>query len=428
MIFDTISDLAKIAIPISEREAKLNDLIKYVYYNSTYWRNILDQGNFDIENFGLNDLQRLPLLNKDELQKHMKDMICVEKSEIMDYVCTSGTTSTPVNIPLTEKDLDRLAHNEYTSILRTGATSKDIFQICTTMDKQFMAGMAYYLGLKKLGAGIIRVGIEPLETHWKSILSIEPTYLIAVPSFIVKLIAYAKENGIDYQNCSVKKILCIGENIRDLNFELNAMGAKIKRQWNVQLFSTYASTEMATSFTECEAQQGGHHNSELLIIECLDDNGNHVAPGEVGELVVTTLGIEALPLLRYRTGDLCMVHHDFCSCGETSGRISPIIGRTGQRLKYKGTTLYPSAIFDVINRFQDVKDSIITIDKDEMANDLIKIHLALDTVNSLQKLKNAIKTVVRVLPEFQIQPSLSPMRKKYKVDRKRKLVKVLDFR
>ncbi len=414
--------------PLSAKELKLQVLANYVYRKSPYWKSVLDAQNIDISDFGMEDLQKLPVLTKGVLQKNMNEMICAAPSEIIDYVCTSGTTSSPVHIPLTNNDLERLAYNEYQSILRTGATRDDIFQICTTLDKQFMAGMAYFMGLKKLGAGVIRVGIEPLETQWKTILSIRPSYLIAVPSFIVKLIDYAKENGIDYQNCSVKKIICIGENIRDLNFELNALGSKIRKQWNVQLFSTYASTEMATSFTECLEGKGGHLNSDLLIIECLDENNKHTAPGEVGELVVTTLDIEGLPLIRYKTGDLCILHTGLCECGDIGPRISPILGRTGQRLKYKGTTLYPSAIFDVINKFQLVQDSLLTIEKDEVANDIIKIHLAVNFGASVVKLKSAVKSVVRVLPEFYLYETLTPMRKKYKVDRKRKLVKVLDFR
>ena len=411
----------------SSQEKKLGETIKYVYENSLFWKNIINKTTIDKNNFKLDDLEKLPVINKEVLQKNLKEMICIDKSQAVDYVCTSGTTSFPVHIPLTDSDLERLATNEYQSILHTGATKNDIFQICTTLDKQFMAGMAYFLGLRKLGAGIIRLGIESLEMHWKTILDLKPTYLIAVPSFVVKLISYAKENSINYEDCSIKKIICIGESIRNLDFSLNTIGKKITEQWNVVLFSTYASTEMATAFTECAYGVGGHHNEELLIIELLDQDNKQVNVGEIGELTITTLGVEGLPLLRYKTGDLCVLDHSPCKCGRHTSRISPIIGRTAHRIKYKGTTFYPSSLLDTLNKFESVKDYLVLLEKDKLNQDTLTIFMVADKL-LLNKIKNLIKASIRVTPKIEIQDSLKPLRVKYKVDKKRKPTRVIDCR
>src|SRR5690606_33370084 len=153
------------------------------------------------------------------------------------------------------------------------STSEDIFQLMLTLDRQFMAGMAYYSGIRKMGAGVVRVGPGVPSLQWETIERLKPTAIVAVPSFIIKLIHYAEENGIDVNQSSVKKAICIGENIRDEHLVPNILAKKITGKWNIQLFSTYASTEMQTAFTECEAGRGGHLNPELLIVELLDEEG-----------------------------------------------------------------------------------------------------------------------------------------------------------
>ena len=179
-----------------------------------------------------------------------------------------------------------------------------------TLDRQFMAGMAYYSGIRKLGAGVVRVGPGVPSLQWETIERLKPTAIVAVPSFIIKLIQYAEDNDIDINRSSVKKAICIGENIRNERLEPNILNRKITEKWNIQLFSTYASTEMQTAFTECEAGKGGHLNPELLIVELLDDTGRQVAYGEPGEVTITTLGVEGMPLLRYKTGDICIAYNE----------------------------------------------------------------------------------------------------------------------
>lgn len=103
---------------------------------------------------------------------------------------------------------------------------------------------------------------------------------------------------------SVKGVICIGESLREQDLKQNLLASKITSKWNINLYSTYASTEMSTAFTECEKQQGGHHHPELIITEILDDNNKPVEDGAEGELTITTLGVEGMPLLRFKTGDI----------------------------------------------------------------------------------------------------------------------------
>src|SRR4030095_1757925 len=126
-----------------------------------------------------------------------------------------------------------------------------------------------------------------------------------------------------------------------------------------QLYSTYASTEMQTAFTECSQGRGGHLQPELVIAELLDENEKPVPSGTSGEVTITTLGLEAMPLLRYKTGDICIAHHEPCSCGRNSLRLSPVIGRKKQMIKYKGTTLFLPALSDILNDMKDIYDYVV---------------------------------------------------------------------
>ena len=263
-----------------------------------------------------------------------------------------------------------------------------------------MAGLAYFLGARKLGAGIIRVGAGIPELQWDSIRKFKPTYLIAVPSFLLKLIEYAEKNNIDQNISSVKGVICIGEQLRDQDFSPNVLSEKIKEKWNIELYSTYASTEMSTAFAECQFQLGGHHHPELIIVEILNDNNESVKEGEEGELVVTTLGVEAMPLLRFKTGDIVKAHYENCECGRNTLRLGPVVGRKKHMIKYKGTTIYPPAMYNLLNDFTEIESYIIEIDNNEIGTDKITIKLGTNEFSEdlLSRLKDHFRAKLRVSP------------------------------
>ena len=233
----------------------------------------------------LEDLVEIPPTRKEDLQSRSSDFICVNSNKIIDFLTTSGTSGDPVTYAMTENDLRRLAYNEYLGFQCADCTKNEIFQLMTTIDRRFMAGMAYFLGFRRLKSAMIRVGNGIPELQWDTINRFSPTALIAVPSFLLNIIDYAEKNGIDHHASSVTKAVCIGDALRNADFSFNTLGRKINEQWpEMKLYSTYASTEMATSFTECKYGIGGHHHPELIIAEFLDENDDPVAEGEPGEL------------------------------------------------------------------------------------------------------------------------------------------------
>ena len=390
---------------VALQEKKLQEVLTYVNEHSAFYKRLFKEHNINVSAIKtLSDLTKLPTTCKDDLQRDNDAFRCVPKSAIVDYASTSGTLGTPVTFGLTDNDLNRLAYNEAISLACAGIKKGDVVQLMTTIDRRFMAGLAYFLGVRQLGASIVRVGAGIPELQWDSIRLYEPTYLIAVPSFLLKMIAYAEKNGIDYEVSSVKGVVCIGESLRNQDFSNTLLAEKIAEKWKgIKLYSTYASTEMSTTFTECEYQQGGHHHPELIITEVLDDAGNRVGENESGELTITTLGVEAMPLVRFRTGDIVTMHTGTCACGRNTARVSPVLGRKQQMIKYKGTTLYPPVLMDLLTNFEEIENYIIEISTNSILTDeiLIKIGTRTPTEALKERISNHFRAKIRVVPKIE---------------------------
>jgi len=299
------------------QEIKLQHQLLYLQNNSKFYSDLFLRNKINISKIKtIGDLANIPTTTKEDLQKKNDEFICVPKHQIIDYITTSGTMGDPVTFVMTDKDLQRLAYNEAISFTCADGSNIDIYQLMTTIDRRFMAGLAYFMGIRQMGAGVVRVGNGIPEFQWDTIQRIHPSTIIAVPSFILKIIEYAELHHIDYRNSSISKAICIGEPLRNPDFSPNTLGRRILEKWPLHLYSTYASTEMGTSFTECGEGKGGHHHPELIIVEFLDDQDQPVKENEFGEVTVTTLGVEGMPLLRFKTGDVCQRFSEPCKCGK----------------------------------------------------------------------------------------------------------------
>ena len=387
------------------QEEKLQELLVYLEANSPFYQKLFKENDIQISDIQtLEDLQKIPTTSKNDIQQNNDDFFCIPQNQIVDYSTTSGTLGDPVTFGLSDADLERLAYNEAISFACAGIQKGDVVQMITTIDKRFMAGLAYFLGLRKMGASVVRMGPGIPELQWDSIFRYKPKYLITVPSFLLKMIDYAEKHGVDYKKSSVYGAVCIGESIKNQDFTDNILSQKIKEKWNIQLYSTYASTEMSTAFTECEHQVGGHQHPELIITEILDDEGNPVKDGESGELTITTLGVEALPLLRFKTGDLVKAHYKPCKCGRNTMRLGPVVGRKQQMIKYKGTTLYPPAMNDILNDFEGILCYQIVIQSNEIGLDEIIIKLSTERGDESfeAEVRDHFRAKLRVSPKIEM--------------------------
>ena len=412
------------------QEQKLKELLLYLSLHSPFYKELFAKNDIDISAVqSLDHLPLLPVTTKEDLQLRNNDFLCVTPEKVIEYTSTSGTLGSPVTIALTESDLQRLTLNEYNSFKCADGTADDTYQLMLTLDRQFMAGIAYYSGLRKLGAGIIRLGPGVPSMQLETINRLKPTAIVAVPSFILKLIQFAAETGVDLNKTSVKKAVCIGENIRNADFSLNILGKKITEAWAIKLYSTYASTEMQTAFTECGQGKGGHLQPELVIVELLDEDNRPVPAHTPGEVTITTLGVEAMPLLRYKTGDICRFDDTPCACGRTSLRLSPIIGRKKQMVKFKGTTLYPPALFDLLNEMDEVLDFVVEVYSNDIGMDEVLLHLvALDDSKACDnRIRAYLQARLRVSPHVAYKTA-EQLQKMQFTEASRKPLKFIDRR
>ena len=413
------------------QEGLLHEALVYLQEHSPYYQRMFKSYEVNINKIQhIEDLVKIPFTEKKDLQLFNDEFLCCPKDKIIDYITTSGTLGDPVTFGCSEKDLQRLAYNEKKSFECAGVKPGNVVQLMTTLDKRFMAGLAYFLGLRELGAGVIRVGNGIPELQWDTIRRIKPDTIMCVPSFILKLIQYAEEHDIDYKNSSIRRIIGIGEGLREQNFDLNLLGRKIKEKWDVQLFATYSSTEMGATFSECEFGQGGHVHPELIIVEIIGEDGLPVPDGQPGEIVVTTLGVEAMPLLRFRTGDIAAKIVDQCKCGRNSYRLTPLVGRKNNMIKLKGTTLYPPAINDVLDNTDYVENYVIEVRQSEAGTDDVVVKIGLKFVpdfDVVKTLKDSFRSRIRVAPQIEIHPTEVIQKINYPA-KSRKPVKFIDLR
>ena len=345
------------------------ETFRYAAEHSPFYRELF-RGFSDIP-----ALTQLPTVDKRIVSDHNLESLCVPRERIVEIVTTSGTTGQPLLWMLTESDLRRLGLNERLSFECAGLTAHDTVLVATAMDRCFIAGMAYWLGLRELGCTTARVGPSSPAYVLEMMQRLQPTAIVAVPSFLRLIADKAREAGIDLRTGPIKKVICIGEPIRDQSLALNTAGRAIESQWGTKVYSTYGVTELANSLCECDSGAGGHLHDHQLYLEVLDDLGQAVAEGEVGEIVATTFGVEAMPLIRYRTGDCAALHRSPCACGRTTPRIGPIVGRKNQRLKFKGVSLFPSTLQAVLEQTDGVESFVIIATTGTELSDTIEVLL-----------------------------------------------------
>ena len=349
----------------------LAEQIRYCRAYSPFYRERL--AALPDRDFDFDSLQELPTTSKRDLAEHNDAFFAVSGTGISDICFTSGTTGRPCRIVYTAGDLDRLAYNDACGYRAAGMCPGEKVLLTCTIDRCFIAGLAYYQGVVKLGGAAIRNGLNALASHAEVIEMLHPENIVGVPSFLAKLGAYLRENGID-ASC-VRHLVCIGEPVRNRKMELTPLGRQLDACWPGAVHGTYASSEIVTSFTECTVQNGGHPPADLAVVEILDEAGNRVPDGEVGEVTVTPLQVAGMPLIRFRTGDVSFLIPEPCPCGRGTLRLGPILGRKAQMLKVRGTTLFPSAFFNVLDAMPGVTEYFMEV-RGAALSDEITIYVA----------------------------------------------------
>jgi phenylacetate-CoA ligase len=401
----------------------LQEHLAYAAAHSPYYRRLF--GGAAPEAGGL---AVLPLTAKSDLERDGLAFVAVPEGELADLCLTSGTTGKPVAMMQSRRDLERLAYNEEQSFRLAGVTGEDRVLLAAAVDRCFMAGLAYLLGLQRIGATVVRGGSSNLLMLCDLVKSVRLTAMVGVPSLLLAVGERLKAEGADPSRKGIGRLVCIGEPVRGQDLSLSPLGERLQELWGAQVFGTYASTEMATAFTDCPAGLGGHLRPELMVVEILDEQGAVVPPGIPGEVVATPLQVTGMPLVRFRTGDIAALHDGPCPCGRTTPRLGPVLGRKSQMLKVRGTTVYPPAIFTALQGVAGISGYYLEARSDYDLSDTITV-----VVGTREKeltpavVAERIAAAVRVKPEVVLVSPEEAAAATFRQD-KRKPVIFFDYR
>lgn len=401
------------------QERLLREQLEHAGRSSPFYREVFAKHRIDPSRSGTPGLRDIPFTTKRDLEERNDDFLAVPMERISDIVLSSGTTGHPTRMMYSQADLERLAYNERVAFERIGVNAGDIVLLTCTMDRCFVAGLAYYSGVKALGAATVRNGLGSVASHMEIIKRMNPTVVVGVPSFLFKLGSFLSDQGLLPGRGSVRRLVGIGEPTRDRDLNLLSLGRRLEETWGAKVYSTYALSETVTTFCECAAQRGGHLHPALGLVEIVDESGNVLPPGEVGEIVITPFLVEGMPVVRFRTGDMSFLITDECACGRRSLRIGPILGRMKQMVKFHGTTLYPPAINAVLDDLKGIGDYYVVVTCDFELSDRVRVHVALrDQSLGAAEIAEKLQARLRVKPEVVVEDEETVRRQVYESSRK----------
>ena len=412
------------------QDARLRDHVRYLAAHSPFYRQLFAQQGIAPDAIRTTtDLALLPLTAKSDLEARNLDFLCVDEREIVDICLSSGTTGKPVALMQTRADLDRLGCNEEMSFRMAGITARDRVLIAAAIDRCFMAGLAYFLGLVRIGSAVIRAGSGNTALLLEMVRQYHPTAMVGVPSLMLSAAERLAKDGSRPDVLGVKRLICIGEPVRNLDLTLSPLGQRLRDLWGAQVFGTYASTEMATAFCDCEEGMGGHLHPDLMVVEIVDEHGRVLPPGATGEVVATPLQVTGMPLLRFRTGDIARLHPEPCRCGRTSPRLGPVMGRKAQMLKVRGATVYPPAIATVLHSMPEIQGYYLEVFDEYELSDRIRVVVGVEHPAAVDAaaVADRLGASLRVRPEVVVS-TLEAVQQKTIQNDKRKPVTFFDYR
>ncbi len=381
---------------------RLQETVKRVYEKVVPYRQKMEETKVKPEDIkDLKDLRRLPFITKQDMRDNYPfGLFAVPKDQLVRIHASSGTTGKPTVVGYTKKDLEIWTECVSRIAAMGGATEKDVAQICFGYG-MFTGALGLHFGLENMGAAIVPSSTGNTEKQIMFMKDFGTTLLVATPSYALRIGEVAKQMGIDPKTDLQVKIGLVGSELLT-----EAMRTEMHKLWGEDMLvtSNYGMSELMGPGVsgECEQLCGMHVNEDFFIPEIIDPKTEEVLPpGEKGELVITCIYKEALPLIRYRTKDITRLNYEPCKCGRTTVRMENLDGRTDDMLKIRGVNVFPSQIEEVLLGIDEIGPhyEIIVTRKDH--SDILKIRVELmepmDAYKELQALEKKIKQRLRIV-------------------------------
>jgi phenylacetate-CoA ligase len=322
----------------------------------------------------IQDISKLPTTKKTDLRDNYPfDLFAVPKKDIVRIHASSGTSGKPTVVGYTAKDIDTWSDLMARNFTMVGLDNNDVFQNSVNYGL-FTGGLGFHYGIEKIGAMTVPSGTGNTARQLEMMMDFGVTALHCTPSYALYLAETAKE--MDIVDKLSLKVGCFGAEPWSSNTR-----KQLENAFNIKAYDSYGLSELmgpGIAF-ECEEQDGLHVWSDHFFVEVLDENGEQVAEGEKGELVLTSLTKEALPIIRYRTGDITRLLESECSCGRTTARISRLLGRADDMLIVRGINVFPSQVEDVIVRIPEITEHFqIIVDRNSKMMDELTVRVELE--------------------------------------------------
>jgi phenylacetate-CoA ligase len=391
----------------------LKKLVRRLWDNSEFYHERMRNAGVrpdDIQS--IEDVTKLPFMYKTDLRDNYPDLIFTEpQKRIIRYHASSGTTGKPTVVGYTRNDLEMWSTSLARALTSCGLGEDDVVQVSNGYGL-FTGGLGFHYAAEKIGAAVVPASTGNTKRQLELIKDLDVTAMACTPSYMIHIAELAENMGMSIREDTKLRVGLLGAEPWS-----ESMRKNIQSDTGIFAQNCYGASELSgPMFTECLEQQGIHIWKDIALVEILDpDTLEPVSPGERGEMVLTILQKEAMPMIRYRIGDITALVEEECACGRTHPRIERLSGRVDDMLIIRGINVFPSqvehslmAIPEVGSHYQievDRKGSLDTISlkvelsKEAFTDDIIKLRKITHTVSdSLRHILNIRVDVQLVEP------------------------------
>lgn len=389
---------------------RLKYIVRYCYDNVPFYKKRFDENGINPDCIkSLEDIKRIPPTTKADLRDNYPfGMFAVPQKNIVRLHASSGTTGKPTVVGYTQNDLDIWAENMARLVYGVGANEDSIVQICFGYGL-FTGALGLHYGLEKVGASVVPSSSGNSEKQLMLMRDFGTNTLVATPSYALYLSELAKELEFPMSDYHLKLGLLGSEGCTV------EMRDQIERNWGMFVTDNYGLSEIGGPGMsgECEHRCGLHINEDSFLCEIVDpETLEQKEEGDSGELLVTTLTKEGMPLLRYRTKDITRINYEPCKCGRTLARMDKTTGRTDDMIKIRGVNVFPSQVESALLGIDKIGPHYMLIVRREGFHDTLEVQVemtdssVLEKFSELEALHNTIKHKIKTVLGIDIKVTL----------------------
>ena len=381
---------------------RLQETVHRVYAKVPAYKKKMDDAGVRPEDIkSLSDLSRLPFVTKQDLRDNYPfGLFAVPKDELVRIHASSGTTGKPTVVGYTQGDLESWTECVARIACMGGASATDVAQICFGYG-MFTGALGLHYGLEKIGSAIVPSSTGNSQKQIMYMQDFGTSLLVATPSYALRLAEVAREMGVEPARDLNVKIALVGSELLT-----DAMREEMHKYWGKDMLITtnYGMSELMGPGVsgECLAHCGLHINEDYFIPEIINPETGEVLPaGEQGELVITCIKKEGIPLIRYRTKDITRLFYEPCECGRTFCRMENLSGRSDDMIKIRGVNVFPSQIEEVILSVEELGPHYeIILEREGYLDKLtVKVELAhsTDSFSVLERITKDVKNKLKII-------------------------------